>query len=59
MTGVSISFSVIQIMNISGYSKKTGPLRKFKSGTSNESDSNVEKSIKTFIYNKYDGYPYQ
>jgi hypothetical protein len=43
---VSIFFPVINTMNRSGYSKKTGPLRKFKSETSDKSDSDVEKSIK-------------
>jgi hypothetical protein len=47
---VSTSFPVIQIMNMSGYSKKAGPLRKFKSGTSDKSDSNVEKSIKKPLF---------
>jgi hypothetical protein len=47
---VSISFPVIQIKNMSGYSKKAGPLRKFKSGTSDQSDSNVEKSIKKPLF---------
>jgi hypothetical protein len=47
---VSISFPVINSMNRSGYSKKTGPLRKFKSGTSDESDSAVEKSVKNLYF---------
>jgi hypothetical protein len=46
---VSISFPVIKIRNMSGYSKKTGQLRKFKSGTSDKSDSYVEKSIKNLF----------
>jgi hypothetical protein len=33
------------MMNISGYSKKIDLLRKFKSGTSNQSDPDVEKTI--------------
>jgi hypothetical protein len=32
------------------YSKKTGPLRKFKSGTSDKSDSDVEKSINNLYF---------
>jgi hypothetical protein len=47
---VSISFSMINTMNRSGYSKKTGPPRKFKSGTSDKSDSDVEKSIKNLYF---------
>jgi hypothetical protein len=48
----TISFSVIQMTNILGYSKKTGPLRKFKSVISDHSDSNVEQSIKNlFVMN--------
>jgi len=43
---------------MSGYSKKTGLLRKFKSGTSDKSYSKVEKSIKILIFNECDGYPY-
>jgi hypothetical protein len=47
---VSISFPVINTVNRSGYSKKTGPLRKFKSGTSDKSDSDVQKSIKNLYF---------
>jgi hypothetical protein len=43
---VSLSFPVINTMNRSGYNKKTDPLRKFRSGTPDKSDSDVEKSIK-------------
>jgi hypothetical protein len=46
----SLSFSVINTVKRSGYSKKTGPLRKFKSGTSDKSDSDVEKSIKNLYF---------
>jgi len=44
-------------MNMAGYSKKTDPLRKFKSGTSDQSDSNVEKSVKNLYFKEYNGYP--
>jgi hypothetical protein len=47
---VSISFPAINTVNRSGYSKKTGPLRKFKSGTSDKSDSDVQKSIKNLYF---------
>jgi hypothetical protein len=40
----------MNMMNRLGYSKKTGPLRKFKSGTSDKSDSNIEKSIKSLYF---------
>jgi len=33
-----------------GYSKKTGPLRKFKSETPDKSDSEVEKYIKNLYF---------
>ena len=48
--GVSVSFPVINTMNRSGYSKKTGPLRKFKSATSDKSDLDAEKSIKNLYF---------
>jgi len=47
---VSISFSVINTINRSGYSKKTGPLRKFKSGTSDKTDPDIEKSIENLYF---------
>jgi hypothetical protein len=43
-------------MNRSGYSKKTGTLRKFKGVTSDQYDSNSEKSIKNLYFNENDGY---
>ena len=47
---VNISFPVINTINSSGYSKKKGSLRKFKSGTSDKSDLDVEKSIKNLYF---------
>jgi hypothetical protein len=49
---------VIQRMNRPRYSKKTGLLRKFKSETFDQYDSNVKQYIKTLIFNETIGYPY-
>jgi hypothetical protein len=55
---MSISFSVIKIMNRSEFNKKTDSLRKFKGGTYDKSDSNVQNLLKPPMLNRYDGYPY-
>jgi hypothetical protein len=47
----------MQMMNRSRGCKKKGLLKKFKGGTSDQSDSNVKKSIKNIIINDIDGYP--
>jgi hypothetical protein len=48
--GKHLFFRDKHYMNRSGYSKKTGTLRKFKSGTPDESHSDIEKSVKNLYF---------